>query len=318
MEYKKIINHALIPSDRLGLTAVDLFAGCGGLSLGFESVGIKTLGYESKNDAVSTYNRNMLGYCRRVHLDLETIYPKADLLIAGPPCQPYSRAGLQQGVTDMRNGFPIFLDAVDKINPKVCVFENVKGLLSNNGDYLASIKSELKEKQYVISFKVLDSSNYNVPQKRNRLFLVAVKNGAKFEFPDASNTVYSVGDAIGNIRSSTPKGTRLLTKSMDNYINKYELASKCKFPRDLDLSKPSRTLTCRNLSGMTGDMIRLKLNNGTRRTLSVREAALIQSFPTWFRFSGTPSNQLTQLGNAVPPMMSRAVAKQIVLQYFSN
>jgi len=85
----------------------------------------------------------------------------------------------------------------------------------------------------------------------------------------------------------------------------------------LDYNKPSRTLTCRNLSGNTGDMIRLKLNNGIRRTLSVKEAGLLQSFPTWFRFYGSKSRKLKQIGNAVPPMMSYSIAQSIGSQVFN-
>ena len=106
-----------------------------------------------------------------------------------------------------------------------------------------------------------------------------------------------------------PENAKFLTTSMDNYIAKYEKASKCKTPRDLHLDKPARTLTCRNLAGATGDMHRIKLADGRRRRLTIREAARLQSFPDWFTFLGSEQSIFNQIGNAVPPVLSYHLAK---------
>jgi site-specific DNA-cytosine methylase len=106
-----------------------------------------------------------------------------------------------------------------------------------------------------------------------------------------------------------PAKAKWLNEKHDKYIAVYEKKSQCR-PRDLDPNRPSRTVTCRNLYAMTGDMLRIKLGDGRRRMLSVREAARLQSFPDWFEFEGAETRQLEMIGNAVPPLLGLAVARQ--------
>ena len=108
-----------------------------------------------------------------------------------------------------------------------------------------------------------------------------------------------------------------LTKRMDEYIAKYEMKSHCVRPRDLRLNEPARTLTCRNLAGATSDMQRIRLDDGRRRRLTVREATRLQSFPDWFTFCWTKNSQYKQIGNAVPPFMAYWIAKKII-SYMKN
>jgi DNA (cytosine-5)-methyltransferase 1 len=91
----------------------------------------------------------------------------------------------------------------------------------------------------------------------------------------------------------------------------------CIMPRDLHLDRPARTLTCRNLAGATGDMHRIKHADGTRRMLTVREAARLQSFPDWFKFQGPINSQFYQVGNAVPPLFAYKIA-QAVKKYLQS
>ena len=134
MDYVAKINKELTPKidNELNKTVIDLFAGCGGLSLGFESVGFKTIGYEKLEDASETYRNNLIGECFTEELTTDTDFPKADIVIGGPPCQPFSVGGKQLGLKDSRDGFPIFLSAIEKIKPEIFLFENVRGLLYKN------------------------------------------------------------------------------------------------------------------------------------------------------------------------------------------
>ena len=211
---------------------------------------------------------------------------------------------------DSRDGFPIFIKAVKVLKPKVWLFENVRGMAYRNKDYLNEILEELRGLKYEISIKIVNSKRLNVPQNRERLIVVGHKN--QFFFPEDSEKIYTVDDAIGDIAFNIREDDIFLTPNQDKYIKKYEIASDCINPRDLILNKPARTLTCRNLSGATGDMQRIKMPDGRRKRLNVRDAARLQSFPDWFQFLGTKNSQFKQIGNAVPPLMSFMLAKSLL------
>lgn len=289
-----------------GYKVLDLFAGCGGLALGFESVGFHTHGFECDEDAVSTYNHNLVGTCTQTFLTEETEFEPADVVIGGPPCQPFSVGGKQQGLDDSRDGFPAFLSAVDKSKPAVCLIENVRGMFYRNRWYLEQVVEALEAMGYNVSYKLVKAVELGVPQNRERVIIVGHK--ASFKFPAGNSTKYTAGDAVRDIAFDVTPASKFLTPNQDEYIAKYERASKCINPRDLHLDRPARTLTCRNLAGATGDMHRVRLPDGRRKRLTVREAARLQSFPDWFQFEGPETAQFYQLGNAVPPMMARELA----------
>ena len=275
-----------MPQDRAPLV-LDMFAGCGGLALGFEAAGFRTVGFEWNEDACATYRKNLHGECRRVFLTGDSdLGHSADVIIGGPPCQPFSVGGLQNGHNDERDGFPAFLSAVERYQPRVVVFENVRGMMYRNRAYLGTIVARLNELGYLTESRLLNAVRYGVPQNRERLFVVGHRGGWEKPKHASISEPFTVGDALGELAQQVPSRARFLTPSMDEYVARYEAKSQCIRPRDLRLNQPSRTVTCRNLYGATGDMLRIRLDDGRRRMLTVREAARLQSFPDWFTFAG--------------------------------
>ena len=286
---------------------LDLFAGCGGLALGFEVQGFRSIGYEMRKAAVATYSANLTGDCNEVFLELGKPHEAADVIIGGPPCQPFSQFGYQLGKRDRRNGFPIFLDAVDRIRPKLAIIENVRGVLYRNKDYLRSVVGELERFGYTVETRILNSVHYGVPQNRERIVIVASTVGWSWPEPLVTAPV-TAGVALGDMAYQERHDSLYLTPGMDTYIAEYERRSHCVTPRDLHLDRPARTVTCRNLGAATSDMLRLRMPDGRRRRLTVREGARLQGFPDWFEFAGNEYEQYEQIGNAVAPLLGLALA----------
>ena len=305
--------HKQLPRPQLPPSAplvFDLFAGCGGLALPFEACGFRTIGYEMKPAAVETYRNNLDGDCLEQFLKIGMPEGEAEVVIGGPPCQPFSQFGYQRGMWDDRDGFPIFIDAIRRIRPKIAIMENVRGLMFRNKGYLRRVILEVSKLGYQVDARILKAIEYGIPQKRERLVIVASIIG--WDWPEnAVDEPVTAGMALGGLASQADEHSKYLTAGQDKYIAKYEKASHCINPRDLYLDRPARTVTCRNLGGATADMLRIKLPSGKRRRLTIREGARLQGFPDWFEFSGCEYDQYEQIGNAVPPLLGLALARQV-------
>lgn len=284
--------------------------------MGFEVAGFNTIGYEMKSDAVQTYNENLHGICHQEMLAIGKPKDAADILIGGPPCQPFSQIGYQQGKRDPRDGFPIFLDAVNRLRPRIAIVENVRGLIYKNKDYLRQVVAELERFGYTVWVEVINAVWFGAPQNRERVVTVASKVGWDWPKPLVDHPV-TAGVALGPTATMEAQGARILSEKVDKYIAAYEARSQCVTPRDLHLDRPSRTVTCRNLHAMTADMLRLKLTDGRRRMLTLEEARRLQAFPEWFKFCGTKLEQLEQIGNSVSPLMALALGRQ-AMRYLEN
>ncbi len=307
--YLNEINRSLRPQAGGKPLVLDLFAGCGGLSLGFEAQGFATHGFEKDKDCCETYRKNLLGTCEQTILTPETELPRASVILGGPPCQPFSVGGLQLGLKDSRDGFPAFISAVRRLNPDLWMFENVRGMLYSNKWYFDEAVEELQGLGYIVEHQLMNAVDHGVPQNRERVIVVGHRG--EFRFPRPLNHEVTVRNALEDILFQAAPESKFLTPSMDAYVAKYEKASFCVRPRDLHLDAPSRTLTCRNLAGATGDMHRILFPDGRRRRMLLREAARLQSFPDWFEFVGGETSRFNQVGNAVAPLFASRLAASV-------
>ena len=305
------LHASLLLRDKPDYSVLDLYCGGGGFSLGFAASGFRVRGIDENSDAVATYSGNV-GEADCTHLDCDTELPKADVLIAGPPCQPWSRAGKQLGELDVREGFSVVDRAVEAVHPKAVVVENVPDISRERGrSRLRQFLTGLQKRGYRVRERILNSADFGVPQNRRRTFVLAIRSTEPVKLPEPWDRRFTVQDAISDTSHLAPEGSRFLSPEMDRYVARYERASGCRLPRDLHLDKPARTLTVRNLFGATGDMMRLRLPDGRRRMLTVTEAARLQSFPDWYHFHGSLQSRFSQIGNAVPPLLGLAVAQQV-------
>ena len=280
-------NAALERGWSIGLKVLDLFCGAGGLSLGFLACGFEVFGIDRSPDAVETFTRNA-GEAECVELGDEFAVPNADVIVAGPPCQPWSRAGKRLGELDKRDGLSVVAQAAQEIRPVAVVIENVPDLArQGRRQHLDDFMAQLSRLGYTVAEHTLNAADFGVPQNRHRVFVTGVLGSSPLPAPEPYRRLITVQQAIPRTCRRHMDETRVISDSMQAYIGRYERASGCRTPRDLHLDRPARTLTVRNLSGATGDMMRLRLPDGQRRTLTTHEAARLQSFPDWYRFQGS-------------------------------
>ena len=296
---------------------VSLFAGCGGLDYGF----IKNQNYthvlvnDFDENACKTYESNfkIKPYCGDVKALIDI--PDFDILIGGFPCQGFSMANPYRSENDERNDLYLEILRILKLKtPKYFLLENVKGLL-NMGGYATSedkknktgkimkvILEDLKNCGYNVKFKLFEIKLYDVPQKRQRVIIIGVRNDIEFEpiWPTPSENVLTLQDAIGDLPIDyNPEIQHIGTKhkcAVTGYLGN----------RELKWDEPSPTITGRG-GGSGGPVIHN--HPSLKRRLTVRECARIQTFPDDFVFSGCVSSMYRQLGNAVPCMFSQHLSK---------
>lgn len=300
------------------MKVVSLFSGAGGLDLGFIMAGHTVVwANDLFEDAVKTYRKNIGEHI--VLKDIKDVsvsdIPEADIIIGGFPCQGFSVANTKRNEQDERNSlYKELVRVIDAKKPKFFVAENVKGLTSlSGGKVFKMILSDFSALGYSVSYKILNAADYGVPQTRFRVIIVGVRNDIDFEysFPDpvcdknGKNGLkrwVSVRDALALV-SDPDKPNNLCNHTYSKYklnFNGYI------GHRPLDPDKPAPTVTARGDS--RGGVVILPHPNGKRR-MTCRELASIQSFPLDFEFCGSNSSIYRQIGNAVPPLLGKAVAE---------
>jgi DNA (cytosine-5)-methyltransferase 1 len=323
---------------------IELFAGAGGLALGLEKAGLScVLLNEIDKNACQTLRVNrpkwnvVEGDVSRI--DFTTYADEVDVVTGGFPCQAFSYAGKKLGFEDARGTlFYEFARAIKETNPLIAVGENVRGLLTHeNGTTVAGMTSILEELGYrVIPPQVLKAIFYNVPQKRERLFIVGIRRdlNINFEFPSPNKKILTLKDALKKgvlydsdvpissgqkypkdkavVMDMVPPGgywRDLPLPIQKSYMkNSFFLGGgKTGMARRMSWDEPSLTLTCAPAQKQTE-----RCHPEETRPFTVREYARIQTFPDDWAFAGSLSSQYKQIGNAVPVNLAEAIGQSIV------
>lgn len=310
------------------LRTVSLFSGSGGLDLGFSQSGFPIIwAVDNFADAVHTYAENLGNHIVKANLEdiPSSKIPECELVIGGFPCQGFSIANMKRHPGDGRNKMYMqFLRVVADKRPMLFLAENVKGILSlARGGVFDQILRDFRANGYRIVHCVLNAADFGVPQRRERVFILGLREDLTFShvhFPptpthgraQASQSLFqlrpwrSVGDALSGLPEPHEQHT-LFNHVASNYKLRFNgyLGH-----RRVDPEMPSPTVTARGDD--RGGVVILH-HPGNHRRLTVREAALIQSFPIDFEFHGTKTSAYRQVANAVPPLLAMKIADAIKL-----
>lgn len=301
------------------MKVVSLFSGAGGLDLGFQMAGHNIVwANDVYEDAVHTYQKNMGDHIalKDVHDISVDDVPDCDIVIGGFPCQGFSVANTKRHVNDERNElYKQLIRFIAAKKPKFFLAENVKGLTNlGKGAVFKMILSDFEKLGYKVKSEVLNAADYGVPQTRQRVIIIGVRNDViwDYSFPAATHSKkgendlpvwVSVSDALKDLpdpdtENDVPNHTYSKYKlNINGYIGH----------RLLDPDKPAPTVTARGDN--RGGVVILPHPNGRRR-MSCRELASVQSFPVDYEFVGNNSSIYRQIGNAVPPLLAFAVASE--------
>ena len=328
---------------------IGLFSGCGGLDLGFHNAGFDIVYANDIDPAVKeTYEKNIgpieiKDFCK---VDKNAL-PDADIVLAGIPCQPFSNAGNRQSMKDLRgNLFKEVLDLLEIKQPKIVIFENVRGFLSSkddNGVFMPDrMAIELQNHGYNLHLKLLNASDYGVPQNRHRVFMVGIRSdldeGFSFPTPLLDKSKLTVGSVINkefpqneeqevwklspqsqNLVKFIPEGgswknvpTSELPERLKKIRNDMKKYRSPNFYRRFAQQEIMGTVTAAATPENSGILHPLE-----NRRYSVREIARFQSFLDDFKFVGASTSQkYRMIGNAVPVNLAFHMANSIHNQYF--
>lgn len=307
----------------IGLKVASLFTGAGGLDLGLINAGQNVIwANDNDMDSVLTYKKNIGAHIVESNIedvDISAI-PDHDLLVGGFPCQGFSRANINRIERDNRNSLYIYVVKILlKKQPPFFLLENVAGIKSlNGGDDFKNILKALEDSGYTVKHKILNAADYGVPQNRRRIILTGVRNdlndGYEYRYPSPTHAKERTKDLekwipIGRALSGIPEPDALQgAKSPPNHIHSaYKVVPKDFTGHRLtDPEKPSPTILARG--NAKGGVCAIPHPNGSRR-LTVRESALVQTFPLDFTFDGKLGSMYRQVGNAVPVKLAELLGK---------
>lgn len=299
-------------------TAVSLFCGAGGLDMGFDRAGFKTI-WANDMDANACKTHQNWSKATVVCGDISKVdyaaIPVSDVILGGFPCQGFSLSGPRK-IDDSRNVlYKHYVKLVRQNKPKAFVGENVKGLLTmGDGKIIDAIVADFAECGYDVYCKLVNAKNFGVPQDRERVIIVGFRQDLHvrdFELPDTNGQTMTLREAIGNMPQvkpcdvcDAPYSSRYMSRNRKRGWDDvaYTVPAMAKqvtlWPGSPDMKKLDKDLWA------FGD-------EGATRRLSWREAAAIQTFPTDLEFSGDLTSIYKQIGNAVPVKLAEFVANYI-------
>jgi len=319
------------------LKFIEVCSGAGGLSYGFINKHFKPIllnDYDKTccNTLKKNHNNININHGSFIEINFDEYKDiDVDVFMGGVPCQSFSQAGKRKGLDDERGNLLLeFIKIVDKINPKIFLIENVKGLITHDsGNTLKKIIKIIEDlKKYKIYYKVLNANNHGVAQKRERLIIVGVRNDIKkiFEFPKNDEKKLVLKDVLENVPESqgyeyteekknimklVPQGGCWVDLPIDiqkQYMKKsFESGGgKRGIARRLSMNEPSLTLTTSPCQKQTE-----RCHPIETRPLNIKEYMRIQSFPDDYIFTGSIAQQYKQIGNAVPVKLAEKLAQCI-------
>lgn len=310
------------------LTTASLFAGVGGIDLGFEQAGFKTVYANEFDDyAAETYEKNFdIKVDRRDICTVEASeLPDFDVLLAGFPCQAFSIAGYRQGFDDEQGRGNLFFEItriMKEKRPRIAFFENVKNLVSHdNGNTFRVICEELDKLGYKYLFQVMNGSEYgNVPQNRERIYIVAFRDKedyANFKLPSSVPLTRTIKDVIDFDSKQdakyyyTPDKCKfydMLEENMQTSDTVYQWRRK--YVR-ANKSNVVPTLTA-NMGTGGHNVPLIRMHNGEFRKLTPRECFNVQGFPSNFKLAEQSNGRLyKQAGNSVVVPVIHRIATEI-------
>lgn len=305
------------------MNVLSLFSGAGGFDLGFIQAGHNIIWANDIDiDCIKTYKSNISNHI--YHDDISNIkikdLPLANVIIGGFPCQGFSVANKYRSIDDDRNNLYLFFKKVIKvIQPQYFLAENVKGILSlDNGKAIIKIIEDFKKCGYQIQYKLFNVADYGVPQTRQRVIIAGTRkdlpNNYKYTFPSPTHSKSPKSDDLFEW-ISIEEALKDIPEPGTNHDLKNHIYSKYKITnrnftghRRTNPTKPSPTILARGNG--KGGVCAIQHPKNHRR-LSVRESAIIQTFPIDFEFYGSMNSMYRQVGNAVPVKFAKKLAQQL-------
>lgn len=299
------------------MTQASLFCGAGGLDIGFERAGFKTVWANDFNkDACDTFRlwSGATVVCEDIAKVSEHDIPDTDIILGGFPCQGFSLSGPRK-LDDSRNSlYKHYVRIVNAKRPLAFVGENVKGLLTmGNGQIIEAIVQAFSNCGYNVYYKLLNAKHYGVPEDRERVIIVGFRKDLGiegFEYPEPSKTIVTLREALANIPMPNPGDVCTAP-----YSSRYMSRNRKRGWDDVSYTIPAMAKQVTLWPG-SPDMIKIdkdiwKFGEGETRRLSWQEAAAIQTFPANMEFCGDLTSVYKQIGNAVPCKLAEAVAVRV-------